>query len=370
MSRGLVVVGAGPAGAFAALSAAFRGEEVTLIDPRGVLGGAASRSAGVVTVQLEDPMDVRLVLRSIELIRSVAKSSALRTGFLQLGREEDLSESIAALRDAGVMHEILTGSEVVGRWPAFRVDRDLIGVYTDLDLSVEPPALGLELMEVLEAQDVRVVKRGVASFATDGNAVTGVVLEGGEKIDHDGLILAAGSHNRELLKLLGIEIRTRVITCYAYKFDLGEELEIPSFSDELLHSYWRRWGTLLVGGGYDAEWADAPDYSSAEPPAHYVRRSLEMLLQRLELRREPRYHSSLRGPCELTPDMDPYLGRLDELGDVVVVGGLRGYGLMRGPALGEAAYELLRSRGSGVLTSDELERLRPSRLLRTQRRAV
>jgi hypothetical protein len=32
--------------------------------------------------------------------------------------------------------------------------------------------------------------------------------------------------------------------------------------------------------------------------------------------------------------MDPSLGRLEELGDVVLVGGLRGYGLMRGLALG------------------------------------
>jgi glycine/D-amino acid oxidase-like deaminating enzyme len=66
--------------------------------------------------------------------------------------------------------------------------------------------------------------------------------------------------------------------------------------------------------------------------------------------------------------MDPYLGRLEELGDVVLVGGLRGYGLMRGLALGEMAYELLRSGRVSSLTADELDRLSPKRLIRASKR--
>jgi glycine/D-amino acid oxidase-like deaminating enzyme len=364
----LVVVGAGPAGAFAALAAALRGERVTLVDPRGILGGAASRSAGVLTVQLDDPLDVRLVVRSIELIRSVSRSSIVPTGFLQIGREEGLSDSVEAMREAGVEHEVLTAEEIVERWPVFRVDDDLIGIYTSMDLSVEPPLLGAELGEALASLGVEAIRRSVITFKTDRGAIDELVLENGERLKHEGLILAAGSHNRQLLLKLGIGLKTTVITCYAYKFDVGEELAIPSFSDELLHSYWRRWGTLMVGGGYDAEWAEGPDYSTAEPPQQYVRRSLAMLLGRLNLSRDPRYHSSLRGPCELTPDMDPYLGRLEGLGDVVLVGGLRGYGLMRGLALGEMAYELLRSGRVSSLTAVELERLSPKRLIRVSKR--
>ena len=192
MSRGLIVVGGGPVGAFAALTAALKGERVTLVDPRGVLGGAASRSAGVVTVQLEDPLDVRLVVRSIELIRSVSKSSSVRTGFLQIGREEDLSDSMEAMREAGVEHEVLTAEEIRERWPVFRVDGNLIGIYTDVDLSVEPPLLGGELSGALASLGVEVIRQSVVSFSTDGGRIEGVVLEDGERLKHDGLILAAG----------------------------------------------------------------------------------------------------------------------------------------------------------------------------------
>jgi glycine/D-amino acid oxidase-like deaminating enzyme len=66
--------------------------------------------------------------------------------------------------------------------------------------------------------------------------------------------------------------------------------------------------------------------------------------------------------------MDSYLGRLEELGDAVLVGGLRGYGLMRGPALGEMAYELLRSGRVSLLTSEELNRLSPKRLISASKR--
>jgi len=368
VSRALVIIGAGPAGAFAALTAALKGERVMLVDPRGVLGGAASRSAGVVTVQLDDPLDVRLVVRSMELIRSVSRSSVVRTGFLQIGREEDLSDSVKAMKEAGVEHELLTAEEIVERWPVFRVDDNIIGVYTDVDLSIEPPLLSSELGDALASLGVEVIRQSVASFRTGREGIEELVLENGERLRHEGLIIAAGSHNRQLLLKLGIGLRTTVITCYAYKFDVGEDLAIPSFSDELLHSYWRRWGTLMVGGGYDAEWADGPDYSIAEPPPQYVRRSMAMLLSRLNLRNAPRYHSSLRGPCELTPDMDPYLGLLEELGDAVLVGGLRGYGLMRGPALGEMAYELLRSGRVSSLTSEELDRLSPKRLISASKR--
>jgi hypothetical protein len=175
----LVVVGAGPAGAFAALAAALRGERVTLVDPRGILGGAASRSAGVLTVQLDDPLDVRLVVRSIELIRSVSRSSIVPTGFLQIGREEGLSDSVEAMREAGVEHEVLTAEEIVERWPVFRVDDDLIGIYTSMDLSVEPPLLGAELGEALASLGVEAIRRSVITFKTDRGAIDELVLENG-----------------------------------------------------------------------------------------------------------------------------------------------------------------------------------------------
>ncbi|MEN3047282.1 MAG: FAD-binding oxidoreductase [Candidatus Caldarchaeales archaeon] len=283
MPERLAVVGGGVVGSFAAMSAALDGLDATVIDPRGPLGGAASRSAGV-------------------------------------------------------SYELLSPDDVRHRWPELRVNEGELSVYTDLDLSVEPTLLASEVEARLKELGVRVLRDEASSIRVSGGSATGVSLAGGELLSADSVILAAGAHNRDLLGRLGLSLRVAVITCYAYRFDLGRELGLPCFSDERRHSYWRPWGSEMVGGGYDAEWSDEPVYEHREPPRSYVERSLRMLTYRLRAQVRPVYVRSVSGPCEITEDFEPYLGEVEGVSNLVVAGGLRGYGLMRGPRLGEMAY--------------------------------
>lgn len=359
MSDRLVVIGGGAVGCFAAIAAALEGLDVTVIDPRGPMGGAASRSAGVVTVQLDDKADVLLVLESLRLLGEVVKTSAVRSGFLQIGREEDLAESVEAMNQAGVRYELLHPDDVRSRWPSLHVDEGEISIYTDVDLAVEPTILASEASQKLAELGVRVVRDEVVSMRVSGGEVSELLLSGDGPMGVGQVILAAGANNAILLSRLGLQLRSQIITCYAYRFDLGSSLNVPCFSDEHLHSYWRPWGTELVGGGYDAEWADRPSYEQREPPRDYVERSLHMLRYRVRASSVPRHVSSLSGPCEITEDLEPYLGTVDGLSNLVVAGGLRGYGLMRGPKLGEMAYQL----AVGRRPSLEVERYSVQRIL-------
>ncbi|MCS7127174.1 MAG: FAD-binding oxidoreductase [Thaumarchaeota archaeon] len=358
MPERLAVVGGGVVGSFAAMAAALDGLDVTVIDPRGPMGGAASRSAGVVTVQLEDRDDVLLVLESLRLIEGVARASAVRTGFLQIGREEDLRDSVEAMRAADVRYELLSPDDVKHRWPELRVNEGELSVYTDLDLAVEPTVLASEVEARLKELGVKVLRGEVTSIRVSGGSATGVSLANGELLRTDSVILAAGAHNRDLLGKLGLSLRVAVITCYAYRFDLGRDLGLPCFSDERRHSYWRPWGSEMVGGGYDAEWSDRPVYEHREPPRTYVERSLRMLTYRLRAQVSPVYVRSVNGPCEITGDYEPYLGEVEGISNLVVAGGLRGYGLMRGPRLGELAYAVSTGKGfPPVVEKYDLRRL-------------
>jgi sarcosine oxidase subunit beta len=127
----------------------------------------------------------------------------------------------------------------------------------------------------------------------------------------------------------------------------AKDLGLSSFSDEWLHSYWRPWGTELVGGGYDADFSDAPDISDAPPPQKYIENSLRLLHRRVRLKSPPRLTATLRGPCSVTADMEPIIGKIEGIENLVLVDGLRGYGLMRGPAIGELAANL--SMGIGFM---------------------
>ncbi len=110
----LAVLGEGIVGCFAALRAAELGADVILIDERGVFGGASARAAGVFTVQLDTPRDAMLVAKSIELVKRYSKNSWIETGFLQIGREGALRESLEALTKCEIRYDVLDHREIMG----------------------------------------------------------------------------------------------------------------------------------------------------------------------------------------------------------------------------------------------------------------
>ncbi|MCS7142515.1 MAG: FAD-binding oxidoreductase [Aigarchaeota archaeon] len=359
MEYDVVVIGGGVVGTFAALAASRSGEFTAVIDGNGIMGGAASRSAGVVTVQLDDERDVLLVRRSIELLTSVSRRALIRTGFLQIGREDLLEDSIRSMSSAGIAYEVLDAGEVRERWPGIEIGEEELAVYTSEDLSVEPGVLASECRSFLASQGVTMYNEPVRSFRVHDSEVISAVLNGGVEVGGSEFILSAGPWNRSILRGLGVELDTKVIICYAYRFETGVELTIPSFSDEVLHSYWRRWGTELIGGGYHAELADEPDLMPRAPPQEFVEGSRALLMSRVSMA-IPSYSGHTSGPCEITPDWRPYLGRLDRIRNFTLCGGLRGYGLMRGPALGSMTYDLLKSGNIGA----DLDDYDPERLIR------
>lgn len=338
----LAIIGGGVAGIFSALTAAQNSVKSIIIDKNKLGGGATLRSAGVVTLQLDEENDVKLVKRSIELIKQYSKNSWRVTGFLQLGRPNQLQDSINSMKRAGVEFRLLYSSEIESEWPEIISDEQFLGIYTSEDLSLEPSLFiddcrkslldaGVELLEGVE----------VVSLNIRDGEVKGVVLHDGREVKADQYILSAGAWTKEILSKHGIELMTVIITCYAYRFDVNEELGLPSFSDEWLHSYWRPWSTELIGGGYDADFSEKPDISDAPPPQKYIKNAIRLLQRRVRLKSLPRLTATLRGPCSVTSDMEPIIGYIEGLRNLVVIDGLRGYGLMRGPAIGELAANLL-----------------------------
>ncbi|MEM3491853.1 MAG: FAD-binding oxidoreductase [Nitrososphaerota archaeon] len=338
----LAIIGGGVAGIFSALMAAQNSVRTIIIDPNKLGGGATIRSAGVVTLQLDEEDDVKLVKRSIELIKQYSKSSWRVTGFLQLGRPNQLQDSIESMRRAGVEFKLLSSSEIESIWPEIISDERFIGVYTSEDLSLEPTIFIDECRQSLLDAGVELLEdEGVVSLDIRDGEVKGALLSNGKEVKAEQYILSAGAWTREILSKHGYELMTMIITCYAYRFDIGEELGLPSFSDEWLHSYWRPWNTELIGGGYDADFSEKPDISDAPPPQKYIQNSIRLMQRRVRLKSPPRLVATLRGPCSVTSDMEPIIGHIEGLRNLVLIDGLRGYGLMRGPAIGELAANLI-----------------------------
>ncbi|MCS7146064.1 MAG: FAD-binding oxidoreductase [Nitrososphaerota archaeon] len=363
----LAVLGGGVVGCFAALRAAELGLRTILVEARSIFGGASPRSAGVFTVQLDSPLDVELVNQSIELVKKYSKEAWRETGFLQIGREDALEESIESIRRCGINYEVLNDEEIMRRWPIFIVESELIGVYTKHDLSVEPKVLGRELRAALLESGVEVAEEVIVTgLKTDSSEIEAVNLSSGLSLSADYYILALGPWTREILlsSFKDVEVESFILTCFAFRIDTGRDLDIPSFSDEYLHTYWRPWGTTLVGGRYDAEFSAKPDVSDAEPPSKFYRTSLKLLRRRLKLDSRAELVEHMRGPCSFTNDGMPVFGPLSGLKNAFIIEGLGGYGLMRGPALGYRAAEALAL--NRELT--EFKHHSPTRILRPKRR--
>lgn len=338
----IAVLGGGVVGCFSALRAAELGLRTVLIDERGVFGGASPRSAGVFTVQLDSPIDVKLVAKSIELVKKYTRRSWRETGFLQIGKEYALRESMESLEKCGIEYKLLDSKEILDRWPEFVVEPELMGVYTKSDLSAEPKILGCELREALNEMEVDIVEKvGAVGLDFGSSEVRHVKLSDGSRVSADYYVLAMGSWTSGLLRSANLETETFLLTCFAYRLDLGQELNIPSFSDEYLHTYWRPWGSTLVGGRYDAEFSETPDLSDVQPPSKSLKMSIKLLLRRLKLPTKPILVEHMRGPCSFTSDGMPIFGHVPSLNNAFIIDGLGGYGLMRGPALGYLAVDAL-----------------------------
>ena len=240
-----------------------------------------------------------------------------------------------SLGKCGIKYEVLNNEEIMDRWPEFVVEPELIGVYTHPDLSVEPKILGRELRALLIERGVNLIE-GVRATKLEisSREAKAVALSDSSRIAANYFILATGPWTREILHNSQIEVETFLLTCFAYRLDLGRELNIPSFSDEYLHTYWRPWGTTLVCGRYDAEFAESPDLSDSQPPSKSLRLALKFLLRRLKTLSSPVLVEYMRGPRTFTNDGMPIFGPIPHLVNAFIIDGLGGYGLMRGPALG------------------------------------
>ena len=205
-----VVVGAGLAGAAAALALATRGENVTVLERHTPANGRGSShgSARILRYAYPERLYTELVVRARHLwdeIQCLGETTLISsTGALDHGQERHLTQLVDALTHAGVEHEVLDASGAEARWPQFHFDSDVLwhpaagvidserAVTTMLDLA---RATGrARILENWEATEV--TKRSAG-----GLRVTSAT---GETVEGKRVIVAAGAWLPVLLQKLDL----------------------------------------------------------------------------------------------------------------------------------------------------------------------
>lgn len=210
----VIVVGAGIMGCTSALELAARGAEVILLE-RAIPGAeASSAAAGILGAQAEahepGPHFARMLRARdayVEAARRLCDARPEDIGYRQSGvlklafRDQD-DEALRALvawqRASGAKVAHLSRAEVLRVEPGAS-PRVASAAYFEQDAQVEPVRLLAALSSAVRRQSI-VVRSGtsVAELWIDAEACRGVLLEGGERIDADAVVLAAGSWSAQV----------------------------------------------------------------------------------------------------------------------------------------------------------------------------
>ena len=366
MSRGVLVVGGGVAGAATALALRGDGAEVILVERETPGARATGASAGMLAPQYEaewpEPV-FRLGLRSrqlhprfVERVADLASVElAIRTpGMLvpAFDRHEArrLEDRARWQREEGLRAELLDPDEARRRQPG--AGREAVRFLWLPDEAVlDAQRLARALPAALASAGVRTLRAEASALVTGEGRVRGVELARGRTLEAGRVVLAAGAWSGALEGLprpLPVEpVRGQMLRYPPGTVELG--CIVANLGGRYLVP--REDGSVLAGSTMEAAGFDA---SATETGARAVRRAAERMLPGLEGVDPVERWAGLRPG---TPDEMPILGSDPEKEGLVYATGFGRNGILLGPAAGRVAADLALGREPGL----DLSPFRPDR---------
>jgi sarcosine oxidase subunit beta len=373
MARSVVVIGGGLIG----LSAAFHLRRVdptvrvTVLERARVGTAASGASAAGVRAMGRDPAERALALVSLkrwpELDRELEGQTGYRRGGgLRVALDDDgwkeATATVAEQRADSVPVELVDAAAARRLAPGISPDCRG-GVHCPIDGHAEAMPTVRAFADAARRVGTRLAEGiGVATLATEGARVIGVVRDDGTHEPCDVAIVAAGAWTAPLLAKTGVALPLRSRPLQMLLTDpapaalrpvvggFGRALSLKQLAD----------GAYLIGGGWPARVVDEAA-NRWEVLDESVRGSLAVARAVYPPLAERALARSWAGIEAFTPDDLPVLGPVAGLDGVLVAAGFSGHGFALVPAVGDVLARLalgldpLRHLWSG-LVADRLSR--------------
>jgi glycine/D-amino acid oxidase-like deaminating enzyme len=214
-----IVIGAGLLGASAAYQLAKRGCEVTVID-KGIPGDAASAASFAwlnsnnKKLRPYHDLNVMSIAEWAAVARELRSSSWLHMdGNVHVAGNpadaEALLERVERLHSYGYAALVMRPRELSLIDPLIRVrDHYELAVFFPGEGHVCVPLLIHDLLSAATAMGANVAPMtNVAEFSSGAGRVNGVVLDGGDRVEGDVVVLAAGAGSGALMATQGVDMR-------------------------------------------------------------------------------------------------------------------------------------------------------------------
>ena len=392
MTFDAVVVGGGVVGLSTAWHLLQGGLRRVMVLDRGLLSsGATGLGTGSVHTQRWHSTDSALILRSKRLMQDLQERTGGAFRLFPVGRLTLVASNDAAtvstygqhLREAGVQAVELSPDGLGQRFPGMELSDVGMGLYTKDDGTVYPSALVWALAGLFrDGGGVVWEGCGVSHVAVRESAAVGVALANGDVIETGRVVLATGSWTRRVLQASGMDLALKHAVTHNTIVTVGEEAkwaEVPSLLDGVqgVIAIPRNPGTIMAansGGEYEAPAATAErvlaktSVELREEPGAFAGKAAAQSAHVLGQLRHRYRDYDIRGVAghwagllDGTPDSHPYVGPYPSVSGLWVGCGLTGYGVQRGPGVGETlACMALQRRLLVEVDSYRLDRFDPA----------
>ena len=237
--------------------------DVVLVERADLTSGSTFHSAGLVG-QLRGSLSLtKMMMRSVELYRTLGEEVELETGWREVGslrlasspeRMEELARQAGWARTFGLPLELISPSEAQRLFPPMSTDGVLGAAYLPTDGYIDPSQLTFALAEGARRGGAEVLtSTRVTGISVERGRVTGVVTDKGP-IEAEVVVNAGGMFAGEIGALAGVNVPVVPMAHeYLVTKPAGLPTDMPTMRDPTLLVYFRPESGGLIMGGYERD---------------------------------------------------------------------------------------------------------------------
>ena len=351
------IIGAGIHGASAAFHLASRGVRVTVFEQVAPAGGPTGRSSAICRAYYTNRYLARIAHASLDMFRTFGELTGGKecgfhqTGALYLHPDTDtdaLHDAARYMNSIGTRIEMLSPADVRREFPLFELNGVGVAAWEPDAGYADPVATtaGLLARACELGATQRLYTRVIGIEPRTGGGAK-LVLDGGEAVECERLLIAAGPWTRALAAQLGVDLRLTVERHYVATIRWSSAREMRYAHADIASGYYCKpeGDDLYCLGPLTPEPEVDPD-----EPVRGIDIEESHALARLATRRIPRLKEAVStggwaSLYDVSPDWMPVIGEIAP--GVFVDAGTSGHGFKLGPALGADV--------AALLTGDEVD---------------
>ncbi len=353
MASKAVIIGGGLVGLSIARSLTDRGlSDVVVLERHQLASGGTGKSSGIVRTHYGVPSIAAMAWRSLPLIEQLGDAIGFRqVGYTVLVGKENadaLAANTAMHQSLGVEVDLIDTDRLQDLWPMLETSDVALAAYEPRGGFADATQLALHFGQVARAGGAKIRQNTpVARVLTAGDRVSGVMLENGDTIDADLVIVANGWWSAKLLADIGISFPIEAYRSELLIVDAGEPLpDLPVISDLISLQYCRIEGSgqFLVGNSdhadFQKKFVDPDNYSNVAAEASVMAYG-EKVMHRFPGFPEPAVTHTYAGVYDVPPDWNPVIAPITGVDGLILAAGFAGHGFKISPAVGELVADLV-----------------------------